>query len=326
MGCHSLTDPILIWYKNSDIKQLSYFMKNNIFFLCFLGLLVSVTAELDCVAAGIPNAEKEVLYVTHEPGHWHDYTSQKELFLKYSKEAGWKTSVITGTHKWEPDMPPLEEDMASKLMERNYAEGYDAVVYNFCLALSKDLELCENIIAQTRDLGVPALLIHCSLHSFWPTYRDGPIGSLGSEYKGQAQPEAELVSEWRMNHPGKAFPAWGDFTGLASAVHGPSTQPIKCVKLFDNHPAVERMTDGFITGGTELYNNFYQSDDVIPLILGIQYIENSQIATAVILWEAPVGNSKLLAFTLGHNLDDWTLEDFRVILIDSVNYLIESKS
>ena len=36
------------------------------------------------------------------------------------------------------------------------------------------------------------------------------------------------------------------------------------------HPVTKRFPDGFITGNTELYNNMYVLDTVVPLISGVQ--------------------------------------------------------
>ena len=36
---------------------------------------------------------KKILYFTHEPGKWHKYSPQKEVFIKVAKEAGWDLTV-----------------------------------------------------------------------------------------------------------------------------------------------------------------------------------------------------------------------------------------
>ena len=42
--------------------------------------------------------KKKVLYFTHEPGQWHDYTTQKKLFVQIAEKAGWDLTVSTGTY------------------------------------------------------------------------------------------------------------------------------------------------------------------------------------------------------------------------------------
>jgi trehalose utilization protein len=58
----------------------------------------------------------------------------------------------------------------------DFSAGYDVLIYNICMADNKDGELIENMRRQTEQLGVPALVIHCTMHSFretelwWPLY------------------------------------------------------------------------------------------------------------------------------------------------------------
>ncbi|CAA0111622.1 Uncharacterised protein [Halioglobus japonicus] len=58
----------------------------------------------------------------------------------------------------------------------DYSDGYDVLIYNICMADNQDAELIANMRRQTEELGVPALIIHCTTHSFrdtelwWPLY------------------------------------------------------------------------------------------------------------------------------------------------------------
>ena len=51
----------------------------------------------------------------------------------------------------------------------DYSEGYDVLIYNFCMADNRDSALIANMRRQTEQLGVPALVIHCAMHSFRET-------------------------------------------------------------------------------------------------------------------------------------------------------------
>ena len=219
----------------------------------------------------------KVIYFTHEPGRWHKYTAQKKVFSQIATKAGWELTIMTGDH----------DGQIAKLRTPDFAKGYDAVVYNFCFAKSKDLEAQANLVAQTKNHGVPAMLIHCAMHSWWPTYRDGKPDALGPDYKGKAKADPKLVAEWRKKHGDKQFPAWGDFTGVA-------------------------------TGNTELYNNIYVLDKVVPQIEGIQ--GNSK---AIVMWLCPQGKSKVLGLTVGHGVGDWATDQYRGLIADGVNYLIQ---
>ena len=248
-------------------------------------------------------AGKKVLYFTHEPGRWHKYTPQLAEFKAIAKEAGWEFTASTGSY----------DEQIKKLRETDFAKKYDAVIYNFCFAASKDLVACANLIKQTEVNGVPCMLIHCSMHSWWGTYKNGKEAvGVG---KGKADPK--LLADWKKNHPNEKFPVWGDFTGVASTRHGPK-KPVKAEPIKKDHPALKNFKGYTTSANTELYNNAYITDDVIPLVKGIQ-----GKAEAVIMWEAPRGKSKIIGFTLGHSTDDLKDEGFKTLVIDGLNYLMK---
>jgi len=305
---------------NSKMKHLS----------AALIALISVLVIISCSSATAGNKnetraeakEKKVLYVTHEPGKYHKYTPQLAEFKKIAEEAKWKLTVITGTM----------EELIENLKKPDFAKGYDAIVYNFCLAHCADLEACENTIAQTRDNGVPAMLIHCSMHSFWNTYKPGkkkkdketgkitPAQStVDMGYKGNAKANEAAVRQWEKENPDKSFPIWGDFTGIASTSHGKHA-PVNIEVIKKDHPAVKGIAEKFIfSGKTELYNNFYVTDKVVSIAKGEQGGNEY-----VVLWTCPQGKSQVLGFTMGHAMPDWQTEEFKKIMINSVNYLIEN--
>ncbi len=258
--------------------------------------------------AGEDNRPKKILYFTHEPGTYHKYTPQLAIFRQLAKRAGWDLTVMTGEH----------EAQIEKLRHPDFGKGFDAIVYNFCFAYSRDLEAAANLIAQTREHGVPAMLIHCSLHSWWPTFKTGTPGNLGPNYHGNAKAEEELVQQWRLKHGDRPFPVWGDFTGIASTVHGKSA-PISMQKVKE-HPATRRFPKEFTTGNSELYNNVYQLEQVVPLLRGVQGKDDF-----VVMWTCPQGKSEVLGLTVGHDVNDWTKGPYQNLIIDGVNYLAEQK-
>lgn len=89
-----------------------------------------------------------ILYVTHEPGRWHEYTPQLESFIALAAEADWELTVASGSR----------EETVEFLKNENFATGQDAVVYNVCLADSRDIAAMSNLIKQITVNGVPAIL------------------------------------------------------------------------------------------------------------------------------------------------------------------------
>lgn len=270
------------------------------FLIAVMAIVLTAITSITAVAE-----QHKVLYVTHEPGTYHKYTPQLALFRDViAKQAGWELDVITGTH----------EGVIKKLRTKDFAKGYDVVVYNFCFAKSEDLESCNNVMAQTRENGVPAVLIHCAMHCWWGTYKSGEAGALGDAYTGQAKAKPALVKAWREKHGDAPFPAWGDFTGIASERHGPK-QPIVLHKVVSN-PMTARLPEGFTTVKSELYNNVYQIEGVEPLIEGVQ-----GKSKATIMWRCPQGKSQVVAISLGHSTEEFEKVEFQNLITDTINHL-----
>ncbi len=293
----------------------------NLSVLLPMGIVATIGAVLafsSCNSAdGEAKAESEkeatkVLYVTFEPGKYHDYTPQKEMFVEMSAVNKWNTTVITGTH---------DEVINRLATEPNFGAGYDVIVYNFCFAGCANLNVPYNIIEQTKTKGIPAMLIHCSLHSFWPSYAQGgdeAVHAPGAPAK--ARTKKALLEKWNKENPGKAFPSWPIFTGISSTRHGPK-EPVQTKHLIADHGTLKGVHE-YTTGKAELYNNFIkaeESEKSIPIMQGIQ-----GEASAVILWEHPVGKSKTVSFTLGHSNAEWKQAEFRQIVKSTVNYLVKN--
>ncbi|MFC5050284.1 ThuA domain-containing protein [Rubritalea spongiae] len=259
----------------------------------------------------------KVLYVTHEPGKYHDYTPQREIFEEIAKRNGWNLTVMSGS------FDEVEDKLASN---ENFGVGSDVIVYNVCMAHSDRLEAPHNIITHTKEKGIPSLLIHGSLHSFWPTYKAGKndlasrVCPVGANEKVQAK--KGLVAEWKKSHPGVEFPAWPNMTGIASVKHGPR-KPVEAIALDESHPIFDGLKGYTTHEQAELYNNYITAKDspkTTVLMKGKQGKDQ-----AAILWEHPVGKSKSVSFTLGHSVAEWQQEPFQKLLTNSVNYLGSSK-
>ncbi|MCB1845242.1 MAG: ThuA domain-containing protein [Halioglobus sp.] len=80
----------------------------------------------------------------------------------------------------------------------DYGTGYDVLIYNLCMADETDAALIHNMRRQTDVLGVPAVVLHCSMHSFrntdlwWPMY--------GLQTRAH-EPETALLQEPVGDHP-----------------------------------------------------------------------------------------------------------------------------
>ncbi|MCP4843159.1 MAG: ThuA domain-containing protein [Halieaceae bacterium] len=110
------------------------------------------------------------------PGVYHDYQKQTQMLAHSIAE---RANV-----RFDVSLAELE-----RWKDTDYSAGYDVLIYNLCLADNQDAKLIANMRRQTEQLGVPALLIHCTMHSFrttdlwWPmsglkTVAHEPLGTL----------------------------------------------------------------------------------------------------------------------------------------------------
>ncbi len=106
---------------------------------------------------------------------------------------GLKALILTSPgiyHNYEYQNQVIADAMASRLniafdvsleeLERwetsDFGQDYDLLVYNICLADNENTALMANLRRQTEVLGVPAMVLHCTMHSFrntddwWPMY------------------------------------------------------------------------------------------------------------------------------------------------------------
>lgn len=74
----------------------------------------------------------------------------------------------------------------------DYSEGYDVLIYNICMADNQDAELIANMRRQTEVLGVPAVFIHCTMHSFRETDLWWPLFGLQTKTHEQSRPLRQI--------------------------------------------------------------------------------------------------------------------------------------
>ncbi len=98
------------------------------------------------------------LYVTG--GGWHDYAAQEAIVtegLGYRTRIDWTIEHDAGTNS---------DHWPERFNQENWMEGFDVVVYNFCITGTPGPGPIEDIVEMHVDLGVPAVFLHCAIHSF----------------------------------------------------------------------------------------------------------------------------------------------------------------
>ncbi len=226
-------------------------------------------------------------------GCCHEYDIQKDL-LKAGIESRIDAEV---TVEYNPDtsteatFPIYEKD--------DWAKGYDVILHDECSANVTDPKYVGRILKAHED-GVPAVNIHCAMHSYrWGEFKE-PV-TAGGDNAG-----------------------WYEMLGLQSTGHGPKT-PIDVTYTDKDHPITKTLED-WTTIDEELYNNVQIFDTAHPVASGKQMqmprqkkgqpSDPNAKATeveAIVAWTNEYGPKKTRIFstTLGHQSE--TVADDRYL-------------
>ena len=161
------------------------------FTLCVALLLVGsgfsrpATGQQDSGPSYGPPAEAvRALMITG--GCCHDYQNQKRIISEgLSKQVGpidWTILEYGGTRDVKADV----------YKQSDWIEGFDIVIHNECFGAITDGEFVKGIVRAHIDHGVPAIVIHCSMHS----YRAAPTANSWRAFLGVTSQRHE-----RKKHP-----------------------------------------------------------------------------------------------------------------------------
>ena len=150
----------------------------------------------------------------------------------------------------------------------NWAKEFDVVVHNECFANTVDEKYIRKITS-VHKAGVPAVVIHCAMH----TYR------------------AAKIDDWR------------EFLGVTSRKHDhQSRYPVK--KVVPKHPILKGMPDNWITPKDELYI----IEKIWPSAQALANSKSERDGKEhAVAWTNKYGKAKIFGTTYGHS--DATFDD-----------------
>lgn len=143
----------------------------------------------------------------------------------------------------------------------NWADGYDVVVHNECFGAVADIPFVETIAA-AHAAGVPAVMLHCSTHSYRTAKTD----------------------------------AWRDTLGMASYSHE-KRRDLNVINLRPEHPVMHGFPSDWLNPDDELYKNEKIGPNLIPLA---QAYGQDTRRDHVCVWLNTHGQGRVFATTLGH--------------------------
>jgi hypothetical protein len=127
-------------------------------------LLISLLSIACLFAVAAPKEEVKPLRVLMITGGCcHDYENQKLILSEgLSARANVEFTIV---HEEGPEGKKDKSHKISVYEKDNWAEGYDVVLHNECFGAITDVAFVERIAKAHHD-GVPAVMLHCSTHSY----------------------------------------------------------------------------------------------------------------------------------------------------------------
>ena len=221
----------------------------------FLPLLTALFTAVITASAVAEDAPKPIHALMVCGGCCHDYENQKRILSEgISKRANVEWTIVQeGTDR---------EHRVSIYENPDWAKGYDVVLHNECFGFVKDDKFVEGI-ARPHFEGLPAVVVHCSTHSY----------------------RMATTDEWRQ------------LIGQSSFSHEKKKDlDVKCLQ--PTHPVMIGFPAEWHDPQDELYKNEKLWPNFVPLAQA--YGMDTQKDHACI-WVNTYGKGKVFGTTLGHS-------------------------
>ena len=220
-----------------------------------LSLCIAAIAGVSCT---LPAAEPiKALLVTG--GCCHDYENQKRIISEgISQRANVEWTILhVGGDSRDFEVPIYREE--------DWADDFDVVVHNECFGAVTDPEFVKAITG-AHFAGVPAVFIHCSLHS----YRGSP-----------------------------AADSWRELIGVTSTSHESHHNfTVVPTKAAEDHPVMIGFPTEWETPQGELYKIEKVWNNCLPLATA--YGTDTQKDHPVI-WVNTFGGTRVFGTSIGHH-------------------------
>ena len=230
--------------------------------LTVLGVLLLVTAQSCRLARADDPPVKPIQALLITGGGFHDYDRQKQIVtegISARANVQWKVFYENGDPRHE----------LSIYANPGFAQGFDVIVYNECFADVTDAAFIDKALAPHRA-GLPAVVLHCTLHTFRTLKTD----------------------------------QWREFLGVSSNHHGPQ-QPVAVEVLAPQDPIMTGFPAHWVTGPEELYS----IDKLWPNArsLAEAYAQDEKKKDPVVWTNLYQGTTRVFGTGLAHN--NATMED-----------------
>ena len=245
-----------------------------------VGIAIAGFAFAKNEADPAPAKRIKALMVTGEG--YHDYEAQKKII---SEGVGERLDI-----DWTILHHKTPEACKADLNKAGWADGYDIVVYNVCHAKEADTKFIDSIAA-VHEAGKPAVVLHCSMHSF----------------------------HWDVKVPEGEHATWVKLLGVRSRNHGPKAA-ITVHKLEADHPVVKALPEGWKTPEGELYNVL----EVLPTATALATGDNGndKQGKQVCIWVNQYGKGKIFGTTIGHHNSTMQTKEYLDLLANGMTWAL----
>lgn len=207
-------------------------------------------------------------------GGWHDYENQKNILadgISARANVDW-TIVHEGT---EGDTNERARHKITIQQEPGWEEGFDVVLYNTCFSGVTDVSLINDIV-RVHEEGMPAVVIHCTMH----TYRDAETD------------------------------AWRDFLGVETRQHE-AHRPFTVENMAPGHPIMKDFPETWKTPKGELYMIEGVRDGVTSLARAYGVDTEKHHLT---IWTNNHGKGRVFGTTIGHHNETMAAREYLDVL------------
>ena len=180
------------------------------------------------------------------------------VYHDYDKLAPYLTSHLSGLINIRFDLVTNLD----KLSSEHFADGYDLIVYDFCLDDVDPIALDHAL--QVGHKGKPTVFIHCAIHSFR---------------------NSSKIHQWE------------DYVGLRSKFHD-AFGPFATQKVTTCNSIVADFPENWKTSGDELYQTIKVLPKTQPLITAKSPVDGR---VHIVAWVHRYGRARVFATTLGHD-------------------------
>ncbi|MBW3628378.1 MAG: ThuA domain-containing protein [Gemmatimonadetes bacterium] len=213
-------------------------------------------------------------------GCCHDYPGQTATLMHAVEKVlpvDWTFLYIGGTNGQH--VPALYDDP-------NWFKGYDIIVHNECYTPGDTLisqRYLQNIGLATRA-GIPAMVIHCAMHTF----------------------RAEPTDEWR------------EVQGVKSVRHGPATRvPMKVAA--PKHPIMQGIPAEWLSPVDEIYILDRVYPGTVTLATAVEPSNSTEYA---VVWTHQAQGARVFGTSIGHSNATWADPVYQQLLTQGFKWAV----